>query len=102
MDLLTLLPLLGALLGALTPLLTAVVQQPFWPTRKRQFAAVIVSVFVGLGTVLAANGGDLASLPLTSATLAAVIAASEAAYRKAWQKSGVTDKIEWATTPPLV
>lgn len=85
----------GALLGVVTPLVTAVAQQPYFTKRVRTALGVSASAVVGLLTVLA--NGELQNAPATVTTVVTVILAAEVAYRNVWQPSGLTDSIEWAT-----
>lgn len=85
----------GLILGLLTPLVTAVAQQPWFSHRTRQIVGVVVSVIVGLVTVLAQ--GEIGNTPVTVTTVLAVIVAAQAAYTRLWQPSHLTERIEWTT-----
>lgn len=87
----------GLLLGLVTPLATAVVQRPGWSARTRTLVGHGVSLLVGALTVLAS--GEIENGTVTAATLFAVLAASKIAYTQVWQRTPVTDTIEYATTP---
>lgn len=88
----------GVLLGLLTPLLTAVVQQPTWSKQVREAAAAVCATVVGLLTVAGTGAfNDGATISVT--TVLAVVAASKIAYKTLWRKTTVTDKIEAATSP---
>lgn len=90
------------ILGVLTPLLTAVVQQPRWSPRLRAIASAVVSVVVGVLTVLA-NGVDLSAwngdkAQITLGVVALVLVASNTAYKTLWKPTGVAPAIERATS----
>lgn len=76
----------GIIAGVLTPLLVEVVKQPALPSRWVRPLALLVSVVVGFLTVLASGTLDPTNL-LT--TIAVVLAASEAAYRKLWPADAI-------------
>lgn len=98
MDLLTDNPtLLGLILAMFTPLATAVVQQPTWSSRARSVVGAIASLIIGFLTVAAS--GDLGDATTLLTTLGVVLTAAEAAYQKVWQPTGVTQLIEFATSP---
>lgn len=82
------------LVGALLPLVTAVIQQPGWSKKTRSAVGLLVSLVAGIGT--AAAGGDLDWSGDPIATVAAVMAAAEAAYEKLWQPT-VAPAVERAT-----
>lgn len=88
--------MIGLLVGAITPLIISVIQQPTLSTRARKIVALVVSAIVGGVVVLSsesANVGDVLG------TIVAVWAASEAFFQKVWRPSGVTDAVENATSP---
>lgn len=88
----------GLLVGALLPLLTAVVQQPRWSRRQRSLAAAGLSLAAGVVVVLL-GGGFAHGLEDPLFTIAAVMAAAEATYEKVWQPKGVAAAIERVTSP---
>lgn len=90
----------GVSVGAVLPLLTAVVQRPAWSAKWKKVVAVAVAVVGGVGTV-AAHGG-LAQLQhghVTVATLLGVLAASQTTYDLVWKPSNLAPMIEALTTP---
>ncbi|WP_031102290.1 hypothetical protein [Streptomyces sp. NRRL S-146] len=90
----------GAQVGALLPLLTAIVQRPAWSTEVKKVVAVILALVAGVATV-AVDGGweQFQHGTLTFATIAAVLAASQATYDLIWKPSKVAPAIESATSP---
>ena len=96
-DLLASTALWGVLLGLVTPTVTAIAQRPAWSRRLRTVVALATSVAVGLLT--AGANGQLGDLQITAATVSAVVVAAQVSYRQFWQESGITEKIEHATTP---
>lgn len=86
---------MGLLLGVISPLGIAVVQQTYWSKAVKQAVLVVVSLVLGVVTVAASgqfNPGDLVT------TFVLVLVAAQVAYKAAWKPSGVTAKIESATT----
>ncbi|MFJ8301352.1 hypothetical protein ACIQ9R_36375 [Streptomyces sp. NPDC094447] len=87
-------------IGGFVPLLTAVVQQPFWSAPAKRIVAVIVALVVGVVTVASTGGIDQFTHGLpTLGTIAAVLATSQAAHDLLWKPSTITAKIESATSP---
>lgn len=90
------LALWSLLVGALTPLVVAVVQQPKWTSRARAIVAVISSIVLGTGTAFF-NG------TLTGTTIAAsvgtVLVTALTTYRNLWVPTGLVPAIEAATSP---
>ncbi|MER5301291.1 hypothetical protein ABT039_17715 [Streptomyces lasiicapitis] len=90
----------GAQVGALLPLLTAIVQRPAWPAEVKKTVAVILALVAGIVTVAASGGWDqFQHGTLTFATLATVLAASQATYDLIWKPSKVAPVIESVTSP---
>lgn len=85
------------ILGVLTPLVVALVQQPGWSRPLRAIVSVVASVVVGVITV-AANG-DLTEPRPVLAVIALVLVASNTAYTTLWKPTGVAPAIEGATSP---
>lgn len=91
------------ILGVLTPLLVALVQQPQWTARTRALVSLLASIVVGVLTVLA-NGVDLTVWTGNKAqtllgVIALVMVASNTAYKTLWKPTGVAPAIEHATSP---
>lgn len=82
------------LLGLVTPLATAVVQQPTWPKPLRTAVAVLAALVVGTITVLA-NGNFNTADWFT--TVAVCLVAAQTAYHAIWKPAGVARVIELAT-----
>ncbi|MER7497126.1 hypothetical protein ABT033_31575 [Streptomyces pharetrae] len=91
----------GAGIGAVLPLLTAVVQQPFWSARVKRIVAVVVAGIAGVVTVASTGGLDQFTNGIPAlGTIGAVLAASQAAHDLVWKPSTVTDAIESKTAVP--
>ncbi len=85
----------AVLVGALAPLVIAVVQQPKWQPWQR---AVVTLVFcAATGTVNAYFNDQFHGKTITSSVLLVLIS-SLATYEGLWKKT-VTPKIEQATSP---
>lgn len=90
----------GALVGALLPLLTAVVQRPAWSAEVKKVVAVVIALVAGVATVAASGGWEqFQHGTLTFATVTAVLAASQATYDLIWKPSKVAPAIESVTSP---
>ncbi|NEA53605.1 hypothetical protein G3I60_05390 [Streptomyces sp. SID13666] len=93
----------GAEIGALLPLLTAVVQRPAWSAPIKRVVAVVVALVAGVIAVLGTGGlAQLTHGIPTMATIMAVLAASQASYDLVWKPAGVAPTIESATSPKAV
>lgn len=90
----------GAQVGALLPLITAVVQRRAWSARRKKAVAVLVSVLAGAATV-AADGGwsQFYSGKLTTVTVLSVVVAAQASYGLFWKPTRVAPIIEALTSP---
>ncbi|RSS97269.1 hypothetical protein EF903_01740 [Streptomyces sp. WAC05292] len=92
----------GSAVGALLPLLTAVVQRPQWSVRTKKIVAVVTALFAGVVTVASIGGPEQFQQGLpTLGTLAAVLAASQSAYDLVWKPSTIAPAIESATSPKV-
>lgn len=90
----------GVQVGALLPLLTAIVQRPAWAVKTKKIVASVIALVAGLVTVAGAGGWDrFQHGTATFATLAAVLAASQATYDLLWKPSKIAPMIETATSP---
>jgi hypothetical protein len=88
----------GSGVGAVLPLLIAVVQQPFWSARVKRIVAVVVAGIAGVVTVASTGGLDQFTHGIpTLGTIGAVLAASQAAHDLVWKPSTLTDVIESKT-----
>jgi hypothetical protein len=89
----------GAQVGAVLPLLTAVVQRPAWSEQAKKRVAVVIALLAGVFTV-AAEGGwtQFQHGHLTAATLLGVMTASQASYDLLWKPSRVAPWIEAKTS----
>lgn len=86
----------GLMLGVITPLLTAVAQQPRWSSRTRAIIGAIVSIAVGGVTCLAK--GDITNGQTLLSTIAVVLVAAQATYSQLWKPTGVAGALENATS----
>lgn len=85
----------GTLIGLLSPLLVAFVQQPWWSNQYRQIVAVGVSALLGILTVVASGTFDVQNWLLT---LVAVIGAAQTSYALVWKPTKVAKVIELKTS----
>ncbi|PNG22417.1 hypothetical protein [Streptomyces cahuitamycinicus] len=89
----------GAQVGAVLPLLTAVVQKPAWSARAKKTVAVVAALVVGVFAVAADGGWDqFQHGHLTAATLLGVLVASQTSYDLVWKPSKLAPWIEALTT----
>lgn len=84
----------AALVGAVLPLLIAVVQQSRFSGQMRQVVSIIVAAIAGVGTVLASGNFDAQNWLVT---LVAVIGAAQASYALIFKPSGIAPAIESKT-----
>ncbi|MFG2986268.1 hypothetical protein ACGFYQ_34290 [Streptomyces sp. NPDC048258] len=90
----------GAEVGAILPLLIAVVQRPHWSVKAKKTVASVSALLVGLVTVATAGGWEqFQHGKLTLATIIAVLAASQTSYDLLWKPSTLAPVIEAVTTP---
>jgi hypothetical protein len=90
----------GSAVGALLPLLTAIVQQPQWPARGKKIVATLVAILGGLVTVASVGGLEQFQHGVpTLGTMAAVLAVSQSTYDLIWKPSRIAPAIEAATNP---
>lgn len=83
---------IGIIIGALSPFLTAIVQQGNWPANVRRWVSIGVALVLGIGTVIAGGDFDLTNWVVT---LTMVIGAAQVSYAAL---KPVTDRVEDATT----
>jgi hypothetical protein len=89
----------GAQVGAVLPLLTAVVQKPAWSAKAKKVVAVVAALVAGVFAVAADGGWDqFQHGHLTAATLIGVLAASQTSYDLVWKPSKLAPWIEALTT----
>lgn len=88
----------GAQVGAVLPLLTAVVQRPAWSAKYKKVVAVVASLVAGVLAV-AADGGwaQFQHGKLTTLTILGVLVASQASYDVVWKPSKLAPMIESLT-----
>lgn len=90
----------GAQVGALLPLLTAVVQRPAWSAQVKKNVAVVVALVAGVVTVAGTGGwAQFQHGGLTMATILAVVAASQTTYDLVWKPTTLAPLIESVTSP---
>lgn len=92
----------GLIAGAVTPLLTAVVQQPRfkWSSRTRALVGAGISIVVGLLTCLANGDLHVSEGQTILSTIAVVLVTSISTYKGLWKPTGVAGGIESATSAP--
>ncbi|MFM9697910.1 hypothetical protein [Streptomyces europaeiscabiei] len=89
----------GVQVGAVLPLLTAVVQRPAWPAKAKQVIAVVAALVAGVVAVAAEGGwGQFQHGQLTTVTILGVLAASQTSYDLVWKPSKLAPWIEALTT----
>ncbi|OEJ21001.1 hypothetical protein [Streptomyces subrutilus] len=90
----------GAQVGALLPLLTAVVQRPAWSAKVKKKVALVVALVAGVATVAGTGGwAQFQHGGLTLTTILAVVAASQATYDLVWKPTTLAPLIESVTSP---
>ncbi|WP_413100926.1 hypothetical protein [Streptomyces sp. Inha503] len=90
----------GAQIGALLPLVTALVQRPAWSADVKKVVAVVLALVAGVITVATSGGWEqFENGTMTFATIAAVLAASQSTYDLIWKPSKVAPAIEAVTSP---
>lgn len=90
---------LSLLVGFITPLLTALLQQPRWTGRTRVMVGWGVAVVLGLLT--SAQTGALGNAKSTAQAVMLVLVTAQATYT-GWKKTGVAPAIEAATSNATV
>lgn len=89
----------GVQVGAVLPLLTAVVQRPAWSEKYKKVVAVVAALVAGVVAVAADGGWDqFQHGKLTIATIFGVLAASQTSYDLVWKPSKLAPMIEALTT----
>lgn len=90
----------GLIVGVLLPPFIAVLQQPQWSDTTRRVVAVVVSAVAGFITCVLTKQVDLdnvfADPSALIATIAAVLVASQTAYRNLWGR--LARRVEVATS----
>ncbi|MFE1206339.1 hypothetical protein ACFW5V_32150 [Streptomyces sp. NPDC058762] len=88
----------GVQVGAVLPLLTAVVQRPAWSATYKKVVAVISALIAGVATVAADGGWDqFQHGKLTMTTVLGVLAASQTSYDLLWKPSKLAPWVEALT-----
>lgn len=85
------------LVGILTPVVTAVIQQPRWHRRTRALVAAVVSAVAGTLTVYFTDPSSLDS-GITLTVILAIVTASTATYNSIWKPLGLRS-LEDVTSP---
>ncbi|MGY4935077.1 hypothetical protein ACWD7T_28980 [Streptomyces sp. 900116325] len=89
----------GGQVGAVLPLLTAVVQRPAWSAKYKKVVAVVAALLAGVIAVAADGGwGQFQNGHLTTATLLGVLVASQTSYDLVWKPSKLAPWVEALTT----
>lgn len=88
------------ILGAITPLLVSVVNQPRWTGLTRQLVMLGIALAVGLVNVIVQGLVIDWSLSFGNVLviLASVVGATQAAYTVLWKPTGIAGKVEAATS----
>lgn len=87
------------IVGFISPMLIAVVDQPGWTRAARTAVQVAVSVVIGLATAYFA--GDFTGKDVVSNILIASVAAISA-YKGIFQPTGMAPRVARATSPSTV
>jgi peptidoglycan/LPS O-acetylase OafA/YrhL len=89
----------GGQVGAVLPLLTAIVQRPAWSERYKKVVAVVAALVAGVVAAAADGGWDqFQHGKLTLVTIFGVLAASQTSYDLVWKPSKLAPIIEAITT----
>ncbi|GHH21964.1 hypothetical protein [Streptomyces lanatus] len=89
----------GVQVGAVLPLLTAVVQRPAWSARYKKVVAVVAALVAGIVAVAGDGGWDqFQHGKLTTVTVLGVLAASQTSYDLVWKPSKLAPIIEAVTS----
>jgi hypothetical protein len=89
------LQLISAFIGLVMPLVVSVINQEHWSSPVKGLVAVLVSLVASVVTTWAQGG--LHSHSLASSFLI-IFGATLATYRVFWKPTGISDKVETATT----
>lgn len=89
----------GVQVGAVLPLLTAVVQRPAWSARIKQYVAVATALIAGVLAVAVDGGwGQFQHGTLTTLTILSVLATAQTSYDLLWKPSKLAPWLEARTT----
>ncbi|MFJ2745300.1 hypothetical protein ACIO3O_37215 [Streptomyces sp. NPDC087440] len=88
----------GAGVGALLPLLTAIVQRPRWSAQQKQAVAMVAALIAGVATVATVGGWQQFQSGQLTATFLAVLAAAQTSYDLLWKPTALAPLIEGVTT----
>jgi hypothetical protein len=92
---------LTAAVGLLTPLLTALIEQPQFPLWLRRTVAAAVATIVGVITA-ATQGAFRPDAGLSwLAIIVMVVGFAQASYHELWKRTPITRTVETATVIPL-
>lgn len=97
---LTVLLAIASAIGTLSPLIIAIIQQPWWSDKARALVTMVWAVVLGVATAVASgalSGFDLHTLAGTVGAISVVLVAAQGSYGT-WKKLGVTAWIENATS----
>jgi uncharacterized membrane protein len=88
---------LSMILGAVAPLVVAVINRPSWSSQKKQLVAVAASVVAAVVALFLTDGfNDVGD---TSAIVLLVIGTAQAAYALIWKPTNIALAIEEKTSP---
>ncbi|MEU6632810.1 hypothetical protein ABZ905_31690 [Streptomyces parvus] len=90
----------GAQVGVILPLFTAVVQRPAWSAKAKRVVASVAALIAGVLTV-AVDGGwaQFQHGTHTTLTVLGVLAAAQTSYDLLWKPTRVAPAIETVTSP---
>lgn len=89
----------AAILGALAPLVVAVLNRTSWSTELKQIVAIGAAIALAL-IALAVTGG-FTGVTDVGALILLVVGTSQAAYALVWKPMGVAPAIEAKTSPEV-
>ncbi|MFD7764083.1 hypothetical protein [Streptomyces microflavus] len=90
----------GVQVGAMLPLLTAVVQRPAWPAKVKRCVAVAAALIAGVLTVAVDSGwSQFQNGTLTTLTIVSVLVTAQSSYELLWKPTRIAPAIESATSP---
>ncbi|MFD3815100.1 hypothetical protein ACFWRZ_08540 [Streptomyces rubiginosohelvolus] len=90
----------GAQVGVILPLLTAVVQRPAWSAKAKRVVAAVAALVAGVLTVAVDGGWAQFQLGThTTLTVLGVLAAAQTSYDLVWKPTRVAPTIETVTSP---
>jgi hypothetical protein len=86
----------AAVVGFFMPPLLSIVQQPGWSQPLRSIVMFVASIIAGAGTVYFQGAWDMTNVVTT---ILFVMVTAIATYKGLWTPTGISPKIEVATSP---